>query len=416
LKVKISEPTKTTRELEFSVPQDLVQEEFNKRINKYSKEISIQGFRKGKVPKKIVVARFGPAIRSEAVEKVIDDALKSELKNAEIEPVALGEMKDFKDDETSDITFKVVVEVDAPIVITDYENLGITVAEESIDDAQVESELQELRKRFSTETEVDRISAVGDLIQGEYLSISMEGQAEPLPQDPKFQTEIGTSRTLGFDDGLIGLKKGDEKEITFTYDKNHSQEEFRGKSAKFKIKVLAVKEMELPELNEEFTQKLGAANLDELRDRIKESIQTQIKQKNVSEAHDKAVDILIEKNPFEVPEARIMHYIRHTVNQYKREKEEIEPTPEQIENLRPMALRDLRRYRILEFISNDKKIKVQQKDVDLRIMQMAAQYGMGFEQLKNSLRQSGRIVDIREELKIGKTLDYLVGLQDPQEN
>lgn len=122
------------------------------------------------------------------------------------------------------------------------------------------------------------------------------------------------------------------------------------------------------------------------------------------------MDILIERNEFEVPEARIKYFAQQTLNKAEGE----EPTEEEVNNLREQAVREIKKYRILEVISKAEKIKVKQAEVDDRIKEIGAMYGMSFNDLKSQLRSSGRIVGIREELKKEKTLDFLIGIHETE--
>lgn len=410
MKATITEPSSTKRQLEIEMPQSEVQAPFNSKISKYSKEIEIKGFRKGKVPRQMVVARFGAAIRQEAVEEAIDKAIRSELEKAKIEPISQGSIESFKDDEKSDIKFTVVVEVDPEIEIKDYDNLNVTAEEVAVEEEEINTEIEAAQKQFAEETIVEGGSENGHVLEGEYLKLIIEGEEKPVPSNPNFRIEVGASRTPGFDEHLIGLQAGDEKEVSFQFPEDYGTEGLNGKDAIYTIKVDSVKSLTLPELDDELAKKLGSDSFDEFKTSLVKNLETYKFNQSKTKAHDSVVEMLIERNEFEVPEARIKYFAQATLN--KQEGEEV--SQEEVENLREQAITEIKKHRILESISKDEKIKVKQAEVDARIKEISAMYGMGFDDLKSQLRSSGRIVGIREELKKEKTLDFLIGIREAE--
>lgn len=410
MKATVTEPSSTKRQLEIEMPQSEVQGPFNSKISKYSKEIEIKGFRKGKVPRNMIIARFGAAIRQEAVEEAIDKAIRTELENAKIEPIAQGSIESFEDNEKDDIKFTVVVEVDPEIEIKDYDNLNVSAEEVSVGDEEINTEIEAAQKQFAEEAVVEGASEDGHVLEGQYLKLIIAGDEKPVPENPAFRIEVGASRTPGFDEHLIGLQAGDEKEIAFTFPEDYGNEELNGKDAVYTIKVEAVKSLNLPELDDEFAKKLGSESFDEFKTSLVKNIETYKFNQSKSKAHDAVIEMLIERNPFEVPEARIKYFAQATLNKPEGE----EATEEEVENLREQAITEIKKHRILEAISKEEKIKVKQAEVDARIKEIGAMYGMGFDDLKAQLRSSGRIVGIREELKKEKTLDFLIGIRETE--
>ena len=410
MKATITEPSSTKRQLEIEMPQSEVQAPFNSKISKYSKEIEIKGFRKGKVPRQMVVARFGAAIRQEAVEEAIDKAIRSELEKAKIEPISQGSIESFEDDEKSDIKFTVIVEVDPEIEIKDYDNLNVTAEEVAVEEEEINTEIEAAQKQFAEETIVEGGSENGHVLEGEYLKLIIEGEEKPVPSNPNCRIEVGASRTPGFDEHLIGLQAGDEKEVSFQFPEDYGTEGLNGKDAIYTIKVDSVKSLALPELDDELAKKLGSDSFDEFKTSLVKNLETYKFNQSKTKAHDSVVEMLIERNEFEVPEARIKYFAQATLN--KQEGEEV--SQEEVENLREQAITEIKKHRILESISKDEKIKVKQAEVDARIKEISAMYGMGFDDLKSQLRSSGRIVGIREELKKEKTLDFLIGIREAE--
>ncbi|MGL1935208.1 MAG: trigger factor [Fibrobacterales bacterium] len=417
MNVTVSDPKSTQKQLEIEIPQENIKESFDAKIKKYGKEISIKGFRKGKVPKNVVVARFGPSIRQEAVEETIDAIIKEEFKKNNIEPVAPANLQNFEDDEKGPIKLTVIVDIDPEIEITKYEKLGVKVGAVKVSDKDVKEDLERMLKSIAEEKTITRKAKKGDVVIGDYLEVKIGEEPSTIPEKPEFRIEIGSSQTKEFDAALKGVKAGEEIEVSFTYPKDFFQEDLREKAAYFKLNVTEVKELTVPELDDEAAKKFGAESSDALTTQTKERLEKYKGDEARYEAHKKAVDKLIDSNKFEIPESRIYQYAKNVINQQHQghDHESVEPTEEEIEQSRENAERDIKKYRIIDYISKQEKIKVNQSDVDARIKEMADMYGMDFEQMKASLRSSGHVVNIREELKYEKTLNWIVGIRDEEE-
>lgn len=410
MSVIIQETSSTVRTLEVSISQEIVTEEFNKKVSEYRKDIQLKGFRVGKVPRNVIVQRFGESIRNEVIDSVINAELQKELDAAGVVPVAPGRMEDFKDDKESDLTFKLIVEVDPPVTVEGYKDTGFKVPEVMINASEVTDELNQMQNMYADYNKVERAAQKGDSVEGVYLKVIIDGEERPLPNNPQFRALIGDTTTPGFDEGLIGTEAGTEKEVLFTYPADHKDEFYRGKSAAFTVRVNAVNEVVLPELDDKFAEKLGMKTFEELKERLEESISQQRTQQAKSKVQEEALDFLMEKNVFDVPEARIKQWVEHTLRQQGANADgEVTPTEEQIEAMRADAEREIRKYRILDAIVEQENLKPTQDDVDAQIKEMAAAYGIDFNTLKTQLRQSGRINEMREDLKIQKALDLIVG-------
>lgn len=411
MKVSIQETSATVRTLEVSMPQDAIKEAFDKKVTKYRKEVQMKGFRPGQVPKAMILSRFGEMIRQEALDETINAVVRDELKKAAIEPVAPGRVEDFKDDRKEDISFRLIVEVDAKVEIQGYKDLGLSLPEVVVSDVEVQEEIDHLMRMWSKDQSVDRAAGKGDMVVGNYVEVIIDGESRELPENREFRSLVGESQSPGFDEGLVGVSKGEHKEILFVYPADHKDEAYRGKNAKFVIDVTDVREMVAPSLDEEFFTQIGMKDLAELREKVTDSVLRNKTQKAKSAVHDQAIDKLIDMNAFEVPEARVFDLVKRTVNRGKAEDDMVDPTEEQMASLRAGAIREIKKYRILEYVANTENLKASQAQVDARIQEMADSYHVDFESLKANFRQSGRIVNLREEIKFETALDYLVGVR-----
>ncbi len=409
--VSIKETSSTVRNIEIAIPQDALKAPFEKKVTQYRKEVQLKGFRAGATPRHIVVSRFGKMIRQECVEELMNSTLSEELKKANLIPVSRVKVENFKDDEKSDITFTAIVEVDPTIDIKGYESLGITVPEVAVSEDEVKAELDRVLQMYSSAESVDRESKKGDVVVGNYIEVKIDGEAKEIPEDREFRTLLGESSSPGFDEGLTGVKKGDNKEIHFVYPADHKDEQYRGKTADFKVEVTDVREIRAPKMDEEFFKKVGVKDEAELKDNVQTSLLNNKRNIAKNKALNEAIDKLIETNPFDVPHARVIALVKYTLKRHAGTNEDIEPTEEELKNLEPEAIREIKKHRILEFIANKEKLKPSQAMVDARIEEIAKAYGVEAPALKDHFRQSGRTVALRDELRVEMASDLLVGIK-----
>lgn len=416
MSVEIKETSATLRTLEVNIPQEDLKAPFEKKLSQYKKQVTLKGFRQGQVPKAMILKQFGDSIRHEVVNETVDAVLNAELKKANIIPVGQLKVVKFNDDKESAITMTVEVEIDPEIDIKGYADTGVTVPQTAVHEEEVQAEFDHLMKMWSKDEHVDRAAQKGDVVVGNYLEVVIDGEKQELPENREFRSLLGESASPGFDEGLTGANAGETKEINFKYPDDHKDERYRGKTAQFKVEVTDVRQIVPPTLDEEFCQKVGVKDEAELRSNIAESLANQKQDAAKTKAINEAIDKLIEQNPFEVPNARVADLIKWSINRNVQDpKDAVEPTEEQMKTLAPEAIREIKKHRILEFVANKEKIRPAQAQVDARLQEMAKAYHIEFDDLKSHFRQSGRINQLREELRFQMAADFIVGIRPAAE-
>ena len=416
MSVEIKETSATLRTLEVTIPQEDLKAPFEKKLSQYKKQVTLKGFRQGQVPKAMILKQFGDSIRHEVVNEMVDKVLNEELKKANIIPVGQLKITKFNDDKESAVTLTVEVEMDPEIDIKGYADTGITVPQTAVHEEEVQAEFDHLMKMWSKDEHVDRAAQKGDVVVGNYLEVVIDGEKQELPENREFRSLLGESASPGFDEGLTGVSAGETKEVNFKYPDDHKDERYRGKTAQFKVEVTDVRKIVPPTLDEEFCQKVGVKDEAELKSNIAESLANQKQDAAKTKAINEAIDKLIEQNPFEVPNARVLDLIKWSINRNVQDpKDSVEPTEEQMKVMGPEAVREIKKHRILEFVANKEKIRPAQAQVDARLQEMAKAYHVEFEDLKSHFRQSGRINTLREELRFQMAADFIVGIRPATE-
>lgn len=412
MSVEIKETSATLRTLEITIPQADLTAPFEKKVSQYKKQVTLKGFRQGMAPKAMILKMYGESIRHEVVDEMINKTIQDELKKANIVPVSQMKVVDFKDDKSSDIALKVEVEIDPEIDIKGYADTGITVPATVVSQEEIDAEYNRLIQMWSKDEHVDRAAAKGDVVVGNYIEVIIDGEKQDLPENKEFRSLLGESASPGFDAGLVGAAAGETKEINFQYPEDHKDERYRGKTAQFKVEVTDVRAIVPPTMDEAFFEQIGVKDVEDLKKNLADGIENQKKESVKNKAVNEAIDKIIEANPFEVPQGRVVDLIKWSMNRNAQsEKDVVEPTEEQIKALSPEAVREIKKQRILDFIATAEKIRPSQADVDARLQDLATAYHVDFETLKNHFRQSGRINGLRDELRIQLAADFIVGIR-----
>jgi trigger factor len=414
VKSTVSEPEAWKRVIDIEVPHDEVEKLCEEKLLKVKKELSLPGFRPGKVPFPLIKQRYGEAIRADAIEDLIQKTFKDACTEKNIMPISKGVVNNLKAEQGQPLSFSIEAEIDPAIELKGYNKHKVKVFPKKLKDADVDESVKSLQERFAEFKDVERPSKKGDYVKLEYLKVDIDGQDRKDVKNPTYPVELGAEhRIKDFDKGLIGHAAGETVDIAIKFPKDYDDKEVAGKGGEFTIKITAVQEKSLPEVAT-FLKQLGDfENEDALRAQIRKNMEAEALEQAKNEAYTNAIDDIIKDNPFDVPPSRIEMFIDYLMEKAKNEKRQGEtlPTREDVAvRYRDMAERTIKRHRIIDYIAAKEKIQATQEEVDAEITKLAERYKQSFDTLKQSLRQNGTTLRIRDDLREQKTLDFLVEL------
>ncbi|MCL2844244.1 MAG: trigger factor [Chitinivibrionia bacterium] len=415
MSTKVESVNEWKKRILVEIPKEEVQAEFDKILKDVAKKVDIQGFRKGKVPEKVVISRYGEGMIMEATEKLISRSFHKACMDNQLNPAGDPVFEDTKINpkEIDAISFAAVIEIDPEIKIDGYKDLKVKINEVKVENNEIDAIIDTIKNQRAELNETNEPIKKGDVVGVEYENIVIDGaKAETFPATKMF--EVGNATLPELNTELTGKKTGDKKDISFTFPKDYPLNDYAGKKASATVEIVQVRAKTLIPLDEEFFKQIGttATNEEELKVIVKDNVLNKKKNEARDEACEKAVDELLKKNDFYVPEGRIKYYIE---NLHKNEAHYFNaknPQPsleEYLEKRKDEATKAIRRFRILDYIVKTENIKVSAEDVDAYIENIAKMYNYPFEQFKESLRKNGETVQIREELKIAKALNCLIG-------
>ena len=392
------EPTRV--KLSIEAPYADLKPSVDEAYKEIAKQISVPGFRRGKVPARIIDQRVGrAAVIQEAVNNSLDGFFRQAIADNDIQPLGTPEIDDLEmpgldGKEEGDLTFTVEVDAVPEFELPEYSSLEVEVEPLEVTDEDVEKELDDLRSRFGSLKSVDRPAEKDDFVTLD-LTAKIDDEEIDSASDISYQVGAGTMLD-GMDEALEGLSADEET----TFETKLAGGEHEGEDAQVTIKLTAVKERELPEADDDFAQL--ASEFDTI-DELKEDLKTQAKsnkelQQGV-EARDKVLELLIEKLDLPVPSRVVEEEVKRHLEGEGREDDE-----EHGAEVREQTEKQLRAQFILDKVQAKEEIEVTQTELIEYIITSAQQYGMNPNDFAQALDQSGQVGAVAGEVGRRKAL------------
>lgn len=307
MQVSVEATTSLERRVTVTVPAEQIDSAVDKKVQETAKTIRLDGFRKGKVPAKVVKKRYGASIRQEVLGDVIQTSYFEALQEADINPAGMPEIEPQEDAGEGEFSYVAVVEVYPEITLADASALNVERQAGSVTDADVDNMIDMLREQQAEYNDVERAAAEGDRINIDFEG-SLDGELFDGGAAQGHDLVLGSGSMIpGFEDGIVGMSAGEEKDITVTFPEDYQAENLAGKEAVFKITANKVAEAVLPELNDEFFAKFGpkAEGEEGFKTEIRTNMEREMTQALKAKLKNNVLDAYLELNEFDVPKALI---------------------------------------------------------------------------------------------------------------
>ncbi|MCG9555211.1 trigger factor [Vibrio sp. Isolate31] len=294
------------RRLNITVPAANIEDAVTAELRNIAKNRRFDGFRKGKVPMKMVAKMYGKAVRQDVMGEVMQRHFIEAIVKEKINPAGAPTFASVENNEGADLVFNATFEVYPEVELKGLENITVEKPAVEVKDADVEEMIETLRKQQATWTEVDTAADAGSRATIDFVG-SIDGEEFEGGKAENFPLEMGAGRMIpGFEDGIVGKTAGMEFEIDVNFPEDYHAENLKGKAAKFAIKVNKVEARELPELNEEFVAKFGATDgVEGLKAEVRKNMERELKQAVKNRIKEQAIDGLVNENNIDVPSALI---------------------------------------------------------------------------------------------------------------
>jgi trigger factor len=305
--------------MEVEVPESVVSKEIETAFCQIQKQAKIDGFRQGKVPMEVVKNKFVYEAKDRAVENSIRKTVLDVLDKESFVPLNLPIVDELNYKQGQNLKYRFTAETHPKVEVKNYKDIPVKKEIYKVTDKSLNQSLDALRERNARLVPSKTgVVSEGSLVLVDYDAFDGEGNAMAEVSARENMLDLGSENTLkGFKDSLKGVKVSDEKESKIDYPSDYPNKTLAGKTVTFKVKVDEVKEKELPQLNDDFAKDMGTENLEDLKTKVKESIEAEEKRRQDMDVEKQIINYLLEKNKFEVPQSLVNQHKKALIEKMK---------------------------------------------------------------------------------------------------
>ena len=422
MSVKVENLEHNMAKLTIEVSAEELEKALNTAYNKQKRQISVPGFRKGKVPRAMIEKMYGAEIFYEdAANELMQQTYPSAIDESGVDIVSRPTVDVVQIEKGKPFIYTAEVATRPEVILGKYMGVTVTKIDTSVTEDEVEAELENQRNTNArTVTVTDR-----PVKEGDTAVIDFEGFVDGVAFDggkaENHSLEIGSHSFIDtFEEQLVGKNAGDEVEVNVTFPEQYQAADLAGKPAVFKVKINEIKAKELPELNDEFAQDVaGVDTLAEYKEELKKNLTEKKENEAKKTKEDEAIQKIIDKSKMDLPEAMIDTQCETMVNEFAQRIAQSGLSMDQYlqfsgmtvdqlkEQVRPEAETRIKSSLVLEQIAKEENIEVSDEDIDAEIEKMAKAYGMEADKLKEYMGDSEK-ESMKRDLAITKAVDLIM--------
>ncbi len=424
---KVEELENARLKLTVTVKKDFVQNQYEELVNEYCKTVHIDGFRKGKVPPNVLIRKFGEAILGETTERVIRQSLDKVLEKVEKKPIAVSvpEVDTKKGLELGkDYSYTVTYDTFPAVELPEYKGLSYEELQVKITSEDLERELKTLQEQNSIVMDKKEAAVLnGDIVNIDYCELDEEDREIEGSQRQGFVFEVGSGYNLyKIDNELVGMEKGQEKVISKEFPPDFETHELAGRRVRLKVKVNAIKEKQLPEINDELAQDISDKyeTLEDLKADINRRLEEYARQKVREHSISQILEQVAEKAKIPLPESMVRSELEDQWRRFiGRLGGEEEPVLERLaqdnrskkdilSEWRSGAEKKLKLQLVVNEMVKQEGIELEEKEIDERVRKEAEAQNMDLQEAKEAMRRNNYLDFISYDLKNEKLYDILL--------
>ncbi len=410
MQVSVESTSNIERVLTVQVPAERIDTEVAARLQRLKNQVRLDGFRPGKVPLKVVKQRYGNSVYSEVLGEVMQSSFEEAVTQEQLKPAGAPSIEPISVQPGEALEYKATFEVYPEIELADMSDVQITRPVVEIESADVDKMIEKLREQRRNWEPVERAAAEGDQVVIDFTGY-IDGEAFEGGQGQDMPVVLGEGQMIpGFEEQLLGVKAGDEKSIEVTFPEDYHAEKLAGKAARFEIKVKAVNEARLPEIDDEFCKQFGVeeGGIERLREEIKANMERELNQAIKGKLKQQAMDALLEKHDVEVPKSLVKEEINRLKQQAAQSsgQQDLSAMPDEI--FEDEAKRRVSLGLIVGQVIKDHDLKLDQDRVEAALDELASSYEDS-EQVKQYYRSNRDQMSMLEAMVLEEqVVDWVV--------
>jgi len=393
--------------IEVELSKEELKKFINQAVGKISQEVKIEGFRPGKAPRFLLEQKVGQdKILSEALDLALVDSYYEAVAQKAILPLARPEIKLLEFDENRGLKYEATIEVLPEVSLGDWKSLirnsKIKKQENPVKEEQIEETLKALQKRL-----IEFEPKEGAVKKGDRVEVNFESFIAGVP----VEGGVGKNQPLiigdnlmvpGFEEQIIGMEKGEKKTFSLVFPADFHNQELASKKVDFKVELLDVKKVKLPEINDELAKKFGQKNIAALRKAIEDDLKKQEERKAEEKYISDLLDYLVSKIEIDVPEILVKEEVESIINRFKGQIlnlglnfedyiKKLGKTEDEIKReSTPQAVKQVKVALILNKIAAEEKIEISEKEIEQEIQNLSQQYPEAEEAQAQLSREANR--------------------------
>ncbi|MBP8718087.1 MAG: trigger factor, partial [Candidatus Atribacteria bacterium] len=408
-------------EVEVTVEQEQVEQAFKGIYRELSQKVKIPGFRSGRVPVNILEMNLGKEyLNHQVAERLIKDSYTKAIEDSKLDPIDVPKIDLVQIEKGKPFIYKMVLEVKPDFAIPALDDITIEKKKPEINELEVEEELEKIRENYSKLKPVeDRESRIGDFLIVDY-EVFLDGKPLENSKREKQLIQLGERAPREFNKNLVGLKPGDEKEVTVKFPENHPDKQIAGKEIIYQVKLSEIKVKELPELDDNLAKSVGDyQTLEELKEHIRKQLTEQAKYEAEREFYESLMEKVAEKCNFEVPEVLIERQLENMMKDLEEDLKErnisladyyqmIKADEDKVKKeYRVIAEKQIKRELIIDKIIQDDKITATEEDVNKKIEEIAESTNQKPLKVRAMFEKNDSLDNLKEQIKREKAMAIL---------
>jgi len=416
--VKIEEISPVKKKLSFEIPWEETKVVLDDVYRKIGKTANVRGFRPGKIPRPVLEKFYKDHAEEEAMTQLFNQHFWDALKEHAIEPVSKPEIDQQGIEPEKAFVFSATVETEPVFDPEGYVGLEIDREEVEATDADMEAKLQELQEMYST---MEEISEDSEVVSGNHVVIDFQGAVEGQPlkelKADDYLLEVGSNTFItGFEDQLLGMKKGETRDVAVKFPEDYHHKDVAGKDAIFTVIIKNIKEKQIPEINEEFVKNFEQYNtMDELRDDLRKNIEAEKQEQVDGNMKMAIIEKLIEKNPIVAPDSLVERQIHSMMadTRWRMSMQGIDADkaakilPQYHDLYKKDATRIVKTFLLVSRIGEKENISVSAEELNEHIRELAEKRNQSYDSFRAALAKDDLLESIMSELTNKKVIDFI---------
>lgn len=405
LKVSVQEQERWRRVMSVTVPASVVQKEEQKAAKQLASRARMKGFRKGRVPTKLVESRYAGTLRREALDKLIASAYREALAVEQLRPISEGEIEDIQYQPAQDLTFAIAFDVEPTIHVGRVGGFVVERTVRPVTDEQIERVLARVQEQNGVwRPEEAGKPADADLVSVNILKLDAEGAPEGEGRDYDFILGQGDA-IPDIEAAIKTLEIGDVGDFDVTFPPDFPDESRRGEVERVRIALVSRRVLEVPALDDDLARQVGDfESLESLTVKIRTDMEREASESADAAVRSRLLDLLIEANPFEVPKSMVDRYASAVLGDQGIPEDR---RGELFERIRPEAERAVKRLLMVDRLAETQGLTTTDEELDTRVEQIAAANDTTPAKVYAELQKSGRLESVERELTEKKVFDFL---------